>query len=436
MYFDEFPLDDGVLDALDAMRFDECTPIQEQSIGPLLEGHDLLGVAQTGTGKTAAYLLPILNKLNSGNYAKDAINCIIMAPTRELAQQIDRQVEGFAYFLPISSVAVYGGNDGMRYSQEQRGLQLGADIIIATPGRLISHLTTGNYDLSQVSFFVLDEADRMLDMGFYDDILKIVSYLPEKRQNIMFSATMPDNIVKLAKTILHNPVEVKIAVSKPAEKIQQTAYICYEEKKDAIVKTILADQSLDRVIVFCSKKSKVRELARTFRMKGLNIGAMHSDLSQAERDEIMLQFRNRHINVLIATDIVSRGIDIDDIQMVINYDVPRDPEDYVHRIGRTARANRDGQAITLVTPRDKVYLDKIERLIERSIDKPDLPEGCGEKPALEGGNGTKKRKGNGRHDSHHRHRKQQREGGNVRQQQKPKPQRKGTSDAHKGQGNQ
>ncbi len=382
MYFDELPLDNTVLDALDAMNFEECTPIQEKAIPPLLEGRDLIGVAQTGTGKTAAYLLPILQELNTGNYPQEAINCIIMSPTRELAQQIDQQVEGFSYYMPVSSVAVYGGNDGIRYEQERRGLSLGAEIIIATPGRLISHLTTGNFDLSHVSFFVLDEADRMLDMGFYDDIIKIVGYLPKERQTIMFSATMPENIQKLARTILIDPIEVKIAVSKPAEKIKQIAYVCYEGMKDNIVKKVLEDQSLDRVIIFCSKKTKVRELGRTFRMKGLKVGAMHSDLTQQERDTIMRDFRNGHINILIATDIVSRGIDIDDIQMVINYDTPHDPEDYVHRIGRTARANRDGQAVTLVTERDGQTLRRIEALIEREIDKPNLPEGCGEKPTL------------------------------------------------------
>ena len=385
MYFDEFPLDDTVLDALDDMNFEQCTPIQEKTMAPLLEGHDLIGVAQTGTGKTAAYLLPILNKLITEDYPKDAINCIIMSPTRELAQQIDRQVEGFAYFMPVSSVAVYGGNDGARFEQERKGLTLGADIIIATPGRLISHLASGHIDLSKVSFFVLDEADRMLDMGFSDDILKIVSYLPKERQTIMFSATMPDNIQTLAKTILTDPVEIKLAVSKPAEKIKQTAYICHEEMKDNILRKTLEPEDLDRVIVFASKKTKVKELARTFKLKGRTIGGMHSDLTQQERDEIMYKFRNGQVNVLIATDIVSRGIDIDDIQLVVNYDVPRDPEDYVHRIGRTARANRTGEAVTLVSPKDMMFLKKIEDLIEKQIDKPELPEGCGEKPQVRKG---------------------------------------------------
>lgn len=379
MDFYDLPLDDNIFDALDAMNFETCTPIQEKTIMPLLEGRDLIGVAQTGTGKTAAYLLPILNRLNTGKYSDHAINCIIMSPTRELAQQIDQQVEGFAYFMPISSVAIYGGNDGIRFEQERKGLKLGADIIIATPGRLISHLATGNIDLSHVAFFVLDEADRMLDMGFYDDIMKIVKMLPEERQTIMFSATMPENIQKLAHNILNNPVEVKIAVSKPADKIKQKAYMCHENMKPKIMAHILKDNSHDKIIIFASSKQKVKELYAEYSRKGFNVGEIHSDLLQSEREKIMYDFKNNHIKILIATDIISRGIDIDDIQLVINYDVPRDPEDYVHRIGRTARANRTGEAITLVSSKDYQNLVKIEKLIEKEIDKPDLFEGCGEK---------------------------------------------------------
>ena len=383
MYFDELPLDDDILDALDAMNFETCSPIQEKAIPPILEGRDIIGIAQTGTGKTAAYLLPVLNQLNSGDYPQDAINCIIMSPTRELAQQIDQQVEGFGYFIDgVSSVAVYGGNDGARFEQERKGLEHGASIIIATPGRLLSHLAGGHIDLKRVSFFILDEADRMLDMGFYDDIMKIVSYMSPERQTILFSATMPNEIQRLAKNILHDPVEIKIAVSKPAEKIKQTAYLCYDGMKDKIVESILSDKTLDRVITFASSKQKVKELARSMKQKGFKVEAMHSDLDQKERDNVMHEFKNRRISILIATDIVSRGIDIDDIQLVINYDVPRDPEDYVHRIGRTARANRDGQAVTLVTQKDYHLLRRIEKLIEKEIDKPELPEGCGEKPMM------------------------------------------------------
>lgn len=390
MYFDELDLSDDILDALDAMNFEQCTPIQEKAIPPILEGKDIIGIAQTGTGKTAAYLLPILDELSSGLYPKNAVNCIIMAPTRELAQQIDQQVEGFGYYLNgVSSLAVYGGNDGQRFEQERKGLELGADIIIATPGRLISHLAGGHINLKRTSFFILDEADRMLDMGFYDDIIKIASYMSSDRQTIMFSATMPENIRRLAKNILHNYVEVRIAVSKPAEKIKQSAYLCYDGMKDRIIEHILApskdvnaEKPLDRVIMFASSKQKVKELSRELKMKGFNVGAMHSDLEQKERDTMLYEFKNRRISILIATDIVSRGIDIDDIQLVINYDVPRDAEDYVHRIGRTARANREGEAITLVNQKDWTYLLKIEKLIEAEIDKPELPEGCGEKPVM------------------------------------------------------
>ncbi len=413
MYFDELNISDELLDALDAMNFEECTPIQEQAIPKILEGYDLMGIAQTGTGKTAAYLLPVLDELSHGHYPKDSVNCIIMSPTRELAQQIDQQVEGFAYYLNgVSSVAVYGGNDGIRFEQERKGLELGADIIIATPGRLISHLNGGHIDLKKVSFFILDEADRMLDMGFYDDIMKIASYLSDDRQTIMFSATMPPNIQKLAQNILHNPVEVKIAVSKPAEKIRQIAYVCYDGMKERIVEKVLSDESLDRVIMFASSKMKVKELSLTLKRKGFNVGAMHSDLEQREREDMMLAFKNRHIRILIATDIVSRGIDIDDIQMVINFDVPRDPEDYVHRIGRTARANREGQAVTLVTPRDWQHLLKIERLIEKEIPKPDLPEGCGEKPEITVKSSSSRRRTPGRHGGKGRYQSKRKNGKN------------------------
>jgi superfamily II DNA/RNA helicase len=406
MNFTELPLADEVLDALDAMRFTTCTPIQEQSIPPIMEGRDLLGVAQTGTGKTAAYLLPILSKLNSGEYPQNHINCLIMCPTRELAQQIDQQVEAFSYYMPVPGVAVYGGNDGIRYEQEKNGLRLGADIVTATPGRLLSHIATGNVDLSQLSFFVLDEADRMLDMGFYDDIIKIVAQLPEKRQTILFSATMPQNIQTLAKNILHDPVEIKIAVAKPVEKIHQMAYVCYEPMKDKILIDLLTKEQMDRVILFVSSKLKVKEITRMLKMRKMDAECMHSDLTQAERDEIMLRFKNRHISILVATDIVARGIDIDDIQTVINYDVPHDGEDYIHRIGRTARANREGEAITLVSPNDIVYMQRIERLMEREIEKPQLPEGCFESPeyiASRGGRSGNDR-GRGGRNRHGRHR--------------------------------
>lgn len=381
MQFSELNLEDSVLDALDAMNFRECTPVQEHTIPVILEGKDLIGVAQTGTGKTAAYLLPVLNQLSKGNYPEDAINCIIMAPTRELAMQIDQQMEGFSYFMPASSVAVYGGNDGIRFEQEKKGLTLGADVVIATPGRLISHLSLGYVDLSKVSFFILDEADRMLDMGFAEDIMQIVKYLPKERQTIMFSATMPTKIQQLARTILTNPVEVKLAVSKPAEKIIQAAYICYEAQKLGIIESLFKEQQPERVIIFASSKIKVKEVTKALKRLKLNVGEMHSDLDQSQREAIMHEFRNGRINMLVATDIVARGIDIDDIRLVINYDVPHDSEDYVHRIGRTARANNDGCAITFVSETEQNKFKQIENFLEKEIYKIPVPEELGEAPA-------------------------------------------------------
>ena len=396
MYFDELDLNDNVLDALYDMRFDTCTPVQEKCIPEILEGHDVLGVAQTGTGKTAAYLLPVLSKLDDGGYPKDAINCVIMSPTRELAQQIDQAMQGFGYYLQdVSSVAVYGGNDGNRYDQELKSLRMGADVVIATPGRLITHISLGNVDLSKVSFFILDEADRMLDMGFSEDINTIASKLPKTCQTIMFSATMPEKIEELAKTLLKDPVEIKLAVSKPAEKIKQEAYVCYETQKMTIIKEIFKAGDMKRVIVFSGSKMKVKQLAAALQQIGINCGAMHSDLEQAERDDVMFKFKSGQYDVLVATDIVARGIDIDDIEMGINYDVPHDTEDYVHRIGRTARANRDGRAITFVNEEDQYWFQQIEKFLEKVVEKMPLPEGCGEGPEYIKLNKPKKNNGRG-----------------------------------------
>lgn len=381
MYFDELDLNDNVLDALYDMHFDTCTPVQEKCIPEILKGNDVLGVAQTGTGKTAAYLLPILSKLDDGGYPEDAINCIIMSPTRELAQQIDQAMQGFSYYLQgVSSVAVYGGNDGNRYDQELKSLRMGADVVIATPGRLITHISLGNVDLSKVSFFILDEADRMLDMGFSEDIMTIAKKLPQSCQTIMFSATMPTKIEELAKSLLKNPVEIKLAVSKPAEKIKQEAYVCYEAQKMSIIKDIFKAGDLKRVIIFCGSKTKVKQLSASLQQQKINCGEMHSDLSQQERDDIMFKFKSGQIDVLVATDIVARGIDIDDITLVINFDVPHDTEDYVHRIGRTARADRDGKAITLVTEMDIYWFQQIEKFLEKVVEKMPLPAECGEGP--------------------------------------------------------
>lgn len=417
MTFEETYLNDNILDALYDMHFDEMTPIQERCIPKILDGYDVLGVAQTGTGKTAAYLLPILSMLDDGDYPKDAVNCVIMSPTRELAQQIDQAMQGFGYYLDgISSVAVYGGNDGGRYDQEQKGLRLGADVIIATPGRLLSHLKVGNLNLSRCSFFVLDEADRMLDMGFSEDIMRIVKELPESCQRVMFSATMPQDIRKLAVSLLHDPVEIKLAVSKPAEKIQQSAYVCYEPQKLHIVEHLFRSGSLKRVIIFSGKKDKVKEITRQLKRMKINCAEMHSDLEQRERDQVMLQFKAGKIDVLIATDIVSRGIDIDDIHIVINYDVPHDAEDYVHRIGRTARADRDGVAITFVSDLDIRRFQQIEHFLGKEVEKCALPDGLGDAPAYvsrpkkysNSRHGRWNSRGNGKHSNQPRNNKNSR----------------------------
>lgn len=426
MKFEDTNLNDNILDALYDMRFENCTPIQERCIPEILNYHDVIGVAQTGTGKTAAYLLPILSLLDDGGYPKDAINCIVMSPTRELAQQIDQAMQGFGYYLDgISSVAVYGGNDGNRYDQEMKSLRMGADVVIATPGRLISHIRMGNVDMSKVSFFVLDEADRMLDMGFSEDIMQIASYLPKDRQTIMFSATMPDKIQQLAKSLLHDPVEVKIAVSKPAEKIKQSAYICHDAQKMGIIKHLFNTDQLKRVIIFSGKKDKVKDIARELCRQHINCSQMHSDLSQQERDEVMYAFKSGQTDVLVATDIVARGIDIDDILMVINYDVPHDAEDYVHRIGRTARADRDGIAITLVSEKDMYQFHQIEQFLEKEIVKNPLPEGLGDGPKYD----VTEKKGNGRWHSHGNRRRGGERGGKSKETTNNKPEKKAQSNS-------
>ncbi len=381
MRFEELDLSDNILDALWDMHFDECTPIQEACIPLILDHRDIVGIAQTGTGKTAAYLLPILSMLECGDYPDDAINCVVMSPTRELAQQIDQAMQGFGYYLPqVSSLAVYGGNDGVRFEQEHKAMKTGADILIATPGRLISHKQLGNLDLSRCAFFILDEADRMLDMGFYEDIMTIAADLPKTCQVLMFSATMPPKIEVLAKKLLKNPAMVKLAVSKPVEKIQQSAYVCYEPQKLKLIHHIFSQEQLKRVLIFCGKKNKVKEVARELRKMKLSCGEMHSDLTQSERDNVMYLFKSGQLDILVATDILSRGIDIDDIAMVVNYDVPHDVEDYIHRIGRTARAEKDGIAVTLINLDDILYFKRIEKFLEKTITKNALPESLGEAP--------------------------------------------------------
>ncbi len=381
MDFYDLDLSDNTLDAIDDMGWMACTPIQEKCIPEIIAGKDVLGIAQTGTGKTAAYLLPILSMLDEEDFPEESINCVIMSPTRELAQQIDQAMQGFSYYMPsVSSVAVYGGNDGSRYDQEYKSMKMGADVIIATPGRLISHINMGNVDFSKVSFFVLDEADRMLDMGFHEDILSIAKLLPESCQTIMFSATMPPKIEELAKTILKNPAIIKLAVSKPAEKIKQLACICHENQKNGVLRHIFLTYGQKRVIIFSSSKQKVKEINKALKSIKVNSGEMHSDLMQSQRDEVMYLFKSGQIDVLVATDIVARGIDIDDISMVINYDVPHDCEDYVHRIGRTARADHDGIAITLVRGKEIRNFMEIETFLGHEVEKIPLPKELGKAP--------------------------------------------------------
>lgn len=392
MRFDELDLEEEILDGLWDMNFEEMTPVQEHTIPVILEGHDLIGCAQTGTGKTAAYTLPLLNRLLLEGNPDNVVKALIIVPTRELAQQIDQQFQGFSYYLPVSTTVVYGGGDGKGWDVQKRGMLLGSDVVIATPGRMISHLQNSGVDLSHVSYLILDEADRMLDMGFAEDILKIISYTPKERQTLLFSATLPPKIRELAKTILHNPVEVNIAISKPNEAIDQSAFVCYESQKLKLVQELFKEPTDSKALIFSSSKQKVKELAHTLKRMHLDVAPMHSDLDQPKREEVMLNYKNGKVKILVATDIVARGIDIEDIALVINYDVPHDPEDYIHRIGRTARAAATGAAITFVNEEEQSKFYLIEQFIEREVRKRELPEGM-EGPAYNPSDG---RKGGGR----------------------------------------
>lgn len=398
MYFDELALSDEVLDALWDMHFDTCTPVQEQTIPVILDHKDVISCAQTGTGKTAAYILPLLTNLQFDDHDDSKLNAIIMAPTRELAQQIDQQMEGFGFYVPFSSVPIYGGGNGQGWGTQVTGLTKGADIAIATPGRLLSLMNIYDIDFSGVKYFILDEADRMLDMGFYDDIMTIVKRLPKDRQTIMFSATMPEDIRRMARAIMQSPVEVQIAVSRPPETIHQMAVDLYEAQKTRMVEALLKDaEGMKKVIIFAGKKQRVKDLTRALRQLKLDARAMHSDLEQSERDAVMLDFRNGKVDVLVATDIVSRGIDVDDIPLVINYDVPHDAEDYVHRIGRTARAANSGAAVTLVSVEDQRYFHRIESFLKKDIERLVVPAEFGEVPPKfvpHSSGGKKKRKPN------------------------------------------
>lgn len=379
MDFKDFNFNPDLFEGLQAMGFRNATPVQQEAIPLILSKKDLIACAQTGTGKTGAYLLPIMNMIAGTEDRHN--NTLILAPTRELAQQIDLQVEALSYFTNISSLTVYGGGDGIAYEQQKRSMRDGVDIIIATPGRLISHLSSGVLKLDQLQHLVLDEADRMLDMGFYDDIMKIVSYLPKQRQTVMFSATMPPKIRKLAGNLLNHPEQISLAISKPAEGISQQVYLIGDEQKVPLLTFILKNGDYKSIIVFASTKEKVKNLGKVFRNLGLKAEAFHSDLGQSERESILLKFKNKQLPIIIGTDVLSRGIDVEGIDLVINFDAPHDAEDYVHRIGRTARAASKGTAITLVNNRDKRKLVNIEKLIEKQIERMPLPEHLGEAPA-------------------------------------------------------
>jgi ATP-dependent RNA helicase RhlE len=379
MTFKEFQLDQRILEGLEATGFENATPIQEQAIPLVLKGHDIIASAQTGTGKTAAFLLPVIHKILQEQY-KDT-STLIIAPTRELAQQIDQQIEGLAYFTSVSSAPVYGGGDGSGWDTQKNAMLRGSDIITATPGRLLSLLNTNTFRFNHLKHLILDEADRMLDMGFLDDILRIMKFLPEERQTLLFSATMPPKIRQLANRILKDPVAVSIAISKPAEGINQQAYVVYDNQKEALVRHILQDEKFSSVIIFASTKEKVKNLNHNLKKAGLACKGFHSDLEQDEREEIMRLFRGRKVRILVGTDVISRGIDVEGISLVINYDVPSDPEDYIHRIGRTARAATEGTAITFISEKDQAKFLRIETLTEKEVPKMPLPAELGEGPA-------------------------------------------------------
>lgn len=396
MKFNEFGFHDTLLEGIDAMGYDIATPVQQQVIPPILAGKDIIASAQTGTGKTAAFLLPILNKLVTLPHDHHHINALIIVPTRELAVQIAQAMEGISYFTSVSSMAVYGGGDGALFAMEKKGLSSGADVVICTPGRMIAHLNMGYVKLQGLKYLVLDEADRMLDMGFFDDIMKIISFLPKQRQNLLFSATMPIKIRELARKILNNPEEINIAISKPPEKIVQGAFVVYEPQKIPLVKFVLKQKDFQSVLVFCSRKQQVKQLSNELKRAGFSIEEIHSDLEQAKREQVLLDFKNKKLKILVATDILSRGIDVEDIDLVINYDVPNDGEDYIHRIGRTARAQTDGTAFTFVSEKEQNKFSRIEELLGKPVDKTPVPEQFGETPAYHprnsSGSGKGKRK--------------------------------------------
>lgn len=414
MKFTEIGLNDQLIEAIGYMGFENATPIQEQAIPEVLKGKDIIGCAQTGTGKTAAFVLPILHKLT--NRTENTINTLIIVPTRELAVQIEQQIQGLSYFISVSSKAIYGGGDGKDWQADKDALKSGTDVIVATPGKLLSHMKLGYADFSHLEHLILDEADRMLDMGFIDDLTMIFKNLPKKRQNLMFSATMAPAIRKFAHTLLHDPVEINLALSKPAAGVKQSVFLAFDAQKNPLLKHILKERKdFKRIILFTSTKDKVNDIVRYLNKNGLPAQGISSNLDQKDREEVLRGFRSGRISLLVATDVMSRGIDIKEINMVINYDCPTDAEDYVHRVGRTARANTKGEAITLVNPKDMSRLDKIQRLIESEIPQNKIPEELGEAPKWEArskGKGSFKGKGNRPHHKKKPHHKGKRPGGN------------------------
>ena len=394
--FKDFKLDERLLEGIDSMGYETATPIQEQVIPPILVGKDIIASAQTGTGKTAAFLLPMIHKLITEEHDHHHINAMIIVPTRELAIQISQTLEGLSYFTSVSSIPVYGGNDGAIFTTEKKALSSGVDVVVCTPGRMIAHLNMGYVKLNDLRYLILDEADRMLDMGFKDDIMRIINFLPKKRQNLLFSATMPHKIRELARSILHHPEEINIAVSKPPEQIKQEAFVVYETQKIPLIKYVLNQHDYNSVIIFCSRKQNVKQLTRDLKHAKFSVEEIHSDLVQEQREQVLLDFKNRKTKILVATDILSRGIDIEDIELVINYDVPNDGEDYVHRIGRTARAASTGTAYTFITETEQTKFARIEQLLGHEVTKAMVPEAFGETPAytprLKKSNGNNKRR--------------------------------------------
>lgn len=383
MKFTDFNFHENLLEGIAASNYEDATPVQEQVIPLILEGKDIIASAQTGTGKTAAFLLPLINRILTDGAHDHHISAMVLVPTRELAIQISEHLEGLSYFTSISSIAVYGGGSGDSFIQEKQALSKGVDIVVCTPGKMIAHMNMGYVKIKELKYLVLDEADRMLDMGFIDDIMRIINALPTKRQTLLFSATMPPKIRSLAQRILKQPAEVNIAISKPPEKIVQQAFVVFEEQKIPLIKMLLKSQQFKSIVVFCSKKQNVKQLTRDLKRAGINAEEIHSDLEQAQREEVLRSFTSKRLPILVATDILSRGIDIDHIDLVINFDVPHDGEDYVHRIGRTARAETDGTAYTLISPKEQSKFASIESLLGKEVTKAQVPEELGPVPAYQ-----------------------------------------------------